>query len=139
MSVTLTALEQLRKDVRDANGGVLLTNGQRLREAAGITRLKEKARQRVQDALGGAGLRALPKVPQYQHEEVYVVQNSTTLELLFAALHHPNKDALKHHVLPAIEGPKAALVSRVAIAELSDLLEEAKDRLAEIEDGKSRD
>jgi hypothetical protein len=139
MTPPLTDLEQLRKDVHDADGGVLLTNGQRLREVAGITRLKEKARQRVQEALGGAGLRALPGVPQYQHEEVYIVQTSTTPELLFAALHHPNKDALKRHVLPAIKGPKAALVSRVAVSELSDLLDEAKERLAEIEDGKSRE
>jgi hypothetical protein len=131
----MSGLDELMRDVKEAEGGVLITNGERLREAVGITRLKEKARLRVQETLGSVGLRALPEVPRYQHEEVYVVQTSTAPEFLFAALHNPSKQALRKHVLPAVRGSRRSVVSGVAVSDLGELLDEAKELIAEIESG----
>jgi hypothetical protein len=132
-------LAELKAEVEASPQGVVLTTGERLRIAAGESRLKEKARERIAEKLRGAGLIAIPEVPQFQHEEVYVAQAGSPAELLFAALTHPSGDSLTRHVLPAVGIEAGHVVKTVALAEASDLLDELRARLEEAEDGQPRD
>lgn len=128
-----TNLDKLWKDVQSASGGVLLSSGLEIRAAAGETRLKEKARARVAEALRSIGLVAIPEVPEDQEDAVYVVRAGSDVELLFNALTHPGDRGLPL-VLQATGGAKSAVNQLTALAQLRDALEEAQEHMAKIED-----
>jgi hypothetical protein len=126
-------MDKLRQEVQDAEGGVLLATGERLREAAGESRLKEKARERVATRLQAVGLCAIPQVPNYQEHEVYVTSLTSKLSLMFTALHYPTQDNLTRHVLPAAGRVAVAGEKWDAVDELGELLDDAKELVEKIE------
>jgi mannitol/fructose-specific phosphotransferase system IIA component len=120
-------MDALRKEVKDAGGEVLICTGERLRKAAGESRLKEKARDRVAEAMQGSGLIAIPSVPEDQSREVYVTSLTSDLALLFLALHNASEDNLANRVLPAVGLAGSAYEKADALDELAETLDDARE------------
>jgi hypothetical protein len=130
-------LEQLRREVDEADGGVILTTGERLRIAAGESRLKEKARDRVALSLQTEGLLAIPEVPDSQHMEVFLTSQTSDLGLMFLALLNPSEDNLRRHALPA--AGRVGLVGGKwkALDQLGELLDDARQLVDDLDDDES--
>jgi hypothetical protein len=130
-------LEELRREVNEAEGGVVLTTGERLRIAAGESRLKERARERVALSLQTEGLLAIPEVPDWQGHEVFVTSQTSDLGLMFLALQNPSEDNLRRHILPGAGQAKLAGERWRAVDELGELLDDARKLVATIDEGRS--
>jgi hypothetical protein len=120
-------MEELRKKVQEVEKEVLLTTGEELRLAAGESRLKEKARERVASALESEGLLAVPDVPGSQGDEVYLTSLTSELGLLFGALNNPGEDNLIRRVLPAVGSDGGVAEHMEAVEELGELLDDAQE------------
>lgn len=119
-------LDALRKGVEAAEGETINALGWELRLAGGESRLKEKARLRVEEALRSAGLVAIPEVPENQKVEVLVTRAGSAVERLWLAFQRGDSKALRL-VLRASGESGAAEGERDALAELKDVLTEAQE------------
>jgi hypothetical protein len=126
---TYADLDALRKGVEAADGETINALGWELRLAGGESRLKEKARGRVEEALRSAGLVAIPGVPENQKVEVLVTRAGSAVERLWLAFQRGDSKALRL-VLKASGESGATEAERDALAELRDVLDEAQDLAA---------
>lgn len=126
---TYSGMDSLRKGVGDAEGETVLALGWELRLAGGESRLKEKARQRVEDALRSAGLVAIPEVPEDQRQRVVVTRAGSAVERLWLAFHRAEPDSL---ALLLRAGGEAGTTEaeRDALDELREVLTEAQELTA---------
>jgi hypothetical protein len=132
-------MDALKKQVEKSEYGVVLTNGEALRKAAGITRLKEKARKEVAASLAREMLLAIPRVPRYQHEPVYVANLGSDAALLFVALNDPTEQSMRTVEVAAGRVMDAPTLSPLVLDELEDALDEAKDSLDELREELEQD
>jgi len=125
-------MDTLKQQVKKSPYGVILTNGEALRKAAGITRLKEKARREVAASLGREMLIAIPGVPQYQHEPVYVASLGSDTALLFVALQTPTEENMRTVEVAAGRVVEAPTVRTMVLEEVEDAIDEAKATFEEL-------
>jgi hypothetical protein len=121
----VSKLDELAADVRSAEGETRLVTGLELREAAGESRLKERARERVEERLRGVGLSVWPEVPDRQRHEVYVTRMGSAVDRLHQAILNPSDDNLKQ-LLAAAGSGSVVVEQRDALGELRDVLKEAQ-------------
>jgi hypothetical protein len=119
-------LDELADEVRSAKGETRLASGLELREAAGESRLKEKARERVEERLRGVGLSVIPEVPDRQRDEVYVTRIGSAVDRLDQAMRDPSDDNLKQ-LLAAAGSGNVVVEQRESLAELEVVLAEAQE------------
>jgi hypothetical protein len=127
-------IDALRSAVEAQEGEVLLCRGIDLRQIAGVTRLKSRAREQVGKVLTRAGLVALPEVPEDQRSAVYVARVESEAEKLYGALNDPSEWGLKL-LQGATVGSGALAMQADRLGDARALLAEAQEALAGLEEG----
>ncbi len=120
--------------VKEEEEEILLCDGEDLRDASDESRLKALARERIQGRLRAEGLTALPEVPQYQHEPVYVTKIGSTADKLSSALNNPSEGGID--ILRGAAGTSQPVVDQqAAVREAITAIEEAGKALASVANG----
>lgn len=127
----MTTIDDLKAAVESGDKEMALVTGLELREAAGESRLKANARDRVADRLAQHGLIALPEVPWDQNQEVYLVRVGSPADLLHRAFEAPSKLNMGR-VAGSLEKTSEVVGHQDAIDEALDLLEEVQDLLGKV-------
>jgi hypothetical protein len=123
---TYADMDGLRKGIEQADGQTVIALAWELRLAAGESRLNERARIRVEDVLRGAGLVAIPSVPENQKVEVLVTRAGSAVEKLWQAFHGASPQNLGL-ILRSADVAEDAVAEREALADLRELLGEAQE------------
>jgi hypothetical protein len=122
-------MEALEQAVEEAPGNLLLTDGGTLRHVGEETRLKALARGRIQERLGSKGLIAIPEVPQYQEERVYVTRIGSDGHKLWAAFVRPDDKNLAL-VRGSVGQTRQVVLEQDAAEELQELIAEVQEKVA---------
>lgn len=87
----MSTYEDMRTQVA-ANGGLLVTTMEALRDVHGAGKLGIHVRKAIHDALLAQGLGHLPaELPTYQHEEVRLFRLGTPIADTISAVLHPSE------------------------------------------------
>jgi hypothetical protein len=125
------SLEDLEADVDATPQRTLLVEAWELRDMCEESRLKELARERIQERLQQSGLVALPAVPGDQGEELYVTRIGSDVHKLWHAFSRPSATGLR--VLAGATGKAKPVVGEQAkLKEIEELLGDAHDLVVEI-------
>lgn len=118
-------LEELGRAVDEADNQILLCDAIDLRDVCGESRLKALARERIKERLASRGLVALPEVPEYQENPVYVTRQSSPADLLYKAFFGPSAEGLER-VAGAVGGTGEVAGQQEAAKQIAELLDEAR-------------
>lgn len=124
-------LDELEVDVDARAERTIVIEAWEVRDACKESRLKELARERIQERLQQRGLVALPEVPGNQYEELYVTRIGSDVHKLWNSFESPSLAGLK--VLAGATGKAKPVVGEQAkLEELEELLGDARDLIVEI-------
>ena len=127
-------MKELIEAVNAAEEDTILCHGWDLRAVGGESRLKELARERIQEKLAREGLIAIPDVPQDQHDPVYVTRLGSDVDKLSRALNEPTEGGLQ--ILRGAAGGSQPVVNQQeAVREAMSAIEEAGQALASVVNG----
>lgn len=130
-------MRHLVEEVKGAEQTTIVCLGGDLRDVGDESRLKALARERIQDKLRAEGLVALPDVPQYQNEAVYVTQIGSDVAKLSTAMDYPSDGGLK--ILRGAAGDTQPVIDQqAAVQEAITAIDEAGKALASVANGGSR-
>src|SRR5438045_939976 len=124
-------LDDLEADVDAHAEGTVVIAAWEVRDMCHESRLKELARERIQERLQQRGLIALPEVPGNQGDELYVTRIGSGVHKLWNSFESPSPAGLT--VLAGATGKAKPVVGEQAkLEELEELLGDARDVIVEI-------
>jgi len=112
----------------------VLLQGVTLRGISNETRLKNQARVRIEEGLKKLGLIALPEVPDWQEDYVYITRFGSDVHKLYNAVNEPSEANLDR-IHGAVSGSSVVVQEQNKLKEVLELVNELHEVVSDLAPG----